>query len=203
MSTRLYKNAKGSRNASDHRRANPNSGTRRKRIRDGKKFKTVEREHDQLRRFGSSIKVDYIDSDADGIKDLIIRKTRIASIGSTKYQSVTAVPSTGPGSLSAIAVPLAVPVSGPSNLSGFVNTPIPASGPSNLSGTVSAQAAPASGPTGISAAIAQFNIAPIVSNQDTLVATTPVDGTIVNSSDTGALYVYDAAGTQWHHIKQD
>ena len=190
MSTRLYKNAKGSRNASDHRRANPNSGTRRKRIRDGKKFKTVEREHDQLRRFGSSIKVDYIDSDADGIKDLIIRKTRIASIGSTKYQSVTAVPSTGPGSLSAVAVPLAAPVSGPSNLSGFVNTPIPASGPSNLSGTVSA-------------AIAQFNIAPIVSNQDTLVATTPVDGTIVNSSDTGALYVYDAAGTQWHHIKQD
>lgn len=203
MSTRLYKNAKASRSASDHRRANPNSGTRRKRIRDSKKFKTVEREHDQLRRFGSSIKVDYIDSDADGIKDLIIRKTRITSIGSTKYQSVTAVPSTGPGSLSSVAVPLAAPVSGPSNLSGIVNTPVPASGPSNLSGAATAPVAPVSGPTGISAAIAQFNIAPIVSNQIALVATTPADGTIVNSSDTGALYIYDSADTEWHHIKQD
>lgn len=197
----MYKNAKGSRSASDHRRANPNSGTRRKRIRDGKKFKTVEREHDQLRRFGSSIKVDYIDSDADGIKDLIIRKTRITSIGSTKYQSVTAVPSTGPGSLSAVAVPLAAPVSGPSNLSGLVNTPVPASGPSNLSGTVSVPAAPASGPTGISAAIAQFNIAPLSTDQVALVATTPATGTMKYSSDSTALFIFD--GTDWQHCKSD
>lgn len=201
MSTRLYKNAKASRSASDHRRANPNSGTRRKRIRDSKKFKTVEREHDQLRRFGSSIKVDYIDSDADGIKDLIIRKTRITSIGSTKYQSVTAVPSTGPGSLSSVAVPLAAPVSGPSNLSGIVNTPVPASGPSNLSGAATAPVAPVSGPTGISAAIAQFNIAPIVSNQIALVATTPATGTIKYSSDSTALFIFD--GTDWQHYKSD
>lgn len=201
MSTRLYKNAKGSRSASDHRRANPNSGTRRKRIRDSKKFKTVEREHDQLRRFGSSIKVDYIDSDADGIKDLIIRKTRITSIGSTKYQSVTAVPSTGPGSLSSVAVPLAAPVSGPSNLSGIVNTPVPASGPSNLSGAATAPAAPVSGPTGISAAIAQFNIAPLSTDQVALVATTPATGTIKYSSDLTALFIFD--GTDWQHYKSD
>ena len=192
MNTRLYKNWKGSRSANDHRRANPNSGTRRKRIRDAKKFKTVEREHDQLRRFGSSIKVDYIDSDADGIKDLIIRKSRITSIGSTKYQSVVAVPSTGP-------------VSGPSNLSGIVNTPIPASGPIGISASVVpvAPSPPASGPSGISASVAQFNIAPIVSDQVALIATNPADGTIVNSSDTGALYIYDDADSEWHHIKRN
>ena len=201
MNTRLYKNAKGSRSASDHRRANPNSGTRRKRIRDGKKFKTVEREHDQLRRFGSSIKVDYIDSDADGIKDLIIRKTRITSVGSTKYQSVTAVPSTGPGSLSSVAVPLVAPVSGPSNLSGIVNTPVPASGPSNLSGSAAAPAAPVSGPTGISANVVQFNVDPISTDQIALIATTPATGTIKYSSDSEALFIFD--GTDWQHYKSD
>ena len=106
-------------------------------------------------------------------------------------------PLNGPTGISASVL---APASGPTGTSASVLAP--ANGPTGISASVAANT-PASGPTGISAAIAQFNIAPIVSNQVTLVATTPPDGTIVNSSDTGALYVYDATGAQWHHIKQD
>lgn len=169
MNSRLYKNAKGDRSSSDHRRANPRSGTRRKRIRDSKKFKTVEREHDPLRRFGSCIKVNYIDSDGDGYKDLIIRQTRLTSVGSSKY-SVSSTP----------------PASNP-----------PANGPTGISVT----APPANGPTGVSASVLQFNIAPISTNQDALVATTPAVGTIRYSSDSEALFIFD--GTDWKHYKSD
>ena len=184
MNSRLYKNAKGDRSSSDHRRANPRSGTRRQRIRDSKKFKTVEREHDPLRRFGSCIKVNYIDSDGDGYKDLIIRKTRLTSVGSSKYS----VSSTPPASNA--------PANGPTGIS--VTAP-PANGPTGISVT----APPANGPTGVSAAIAQFNIAPISTNQDALVATTPAPaaGTIKYSKDSQALFIYD--GTDWQHYKSD
>ena len=92
------------------------------------------------------------------------------------------------------------PISGPSGISASIA--IPASGPSGISASV---AIPASGPSGISASasVAQFNIAPIVSDQVALIATTPADGTIVNSSDTGALYIYDSVDTEWHHIKRN
>ena len=45
--TRLYKNGKEP--------SNPKSLTRRDIVRDASKFKTLEREHDPLRRFGGSV----------------------------------------------------------------------------------------------------------------------------------------------------
>ena len=106
-------------------------------------------------------------------------------------------PLSGPTGISASVI---APANGPTGISASVAVANPpANGPTGISASV----VPVSGPTGISAAVAQFNIAPIVSNQIALVATTPADGTIVNSSDTGALYIYDSADTEWHHIKQD
>ncbi len=91
--SRLYKNGKAER--TDHRRANPNAGTRRDRIRDSKKFITVEREHDANRSFGSCLKVSYIDSNADGFLDKILPARRLVSIGDSKYS--TAYPVSAPG----------------------------------------------------------------------------------------------------------
>ena len=93
------------------------------------------------------------------------------------------------------------PTTGPSNISGqSVAIAIPTTGPSGIN--VSA-AVPTTGPSGIASVVAQFNIAPIVSDEGALLATTPPNGTIVNSSDTGALYIYETTTNQWHRFNEE
>ena len=210
--TRLYKNGKPP--------SNPKSLTRRDIIRDSAKFKTVEREHDPLRRFGGSVGAAYIDSNGDGSLDKIIRVTRGGSLGISKYPETpvsTDPPVSGPSGLTASeAVPVfgpsgltateAVPVSGPSGLTASENAPasgpsgltateaVPASGPSGLTAT---EAIPVSGPSGLTATKLTLNIAPLSTDQDALVATTPAVGTIKYSSDIDRLFIYD--GTDWHN----
>lgn len=83
---RSYKNAKLLR--TDHRKANPASVTHRDRVRDSKNFKTVEQQHDPEGKFARSIKCNYIDSDADGYKDLYLRKNRSASVSKPDYREL-------------------------------------------------------------------------------------------------------------------
>jgi len=240
--TRLYKNGRPP--------SNPKSLTRRDIVRDSAKFKTVEREHDPLRRFGGSVGAAYIDSDGDGSLDKIIRVTRGGSLGISKYPetpvstdppvsgpsgltateavpvsgpsgltatqqidppvsgpsgltATEAIPASGPSGLTATeAVPVfgpsgltaseAIPVSGPSGLTATENAP--ASGPSGLTAT---EAVPASGPSGLTATKLTLNIAPLSTDQNALVATTPAVGTIKYSSDVDRLFIYD--GTDWHN----
>ncbi len=269
--TRLYKNGKEP--------SNPKSLTRRDIVRDASKFKTVEREHDPLRRFGGSIGGGYIDTDGDGLPDKIVRVTRGGSLGISKHPEIPASvdpPVSGPSGLTAASlqppafgpngltatesVPASgpngltagenVPLSGPSNLTANVSIPasgpngltasesvpasgpngltasesvptsgpngltaggvVPVSGPSNLSASESVPASgpsslsasesvPASGPSSLSAVKLTLNIAPLSTDQDALVATTPATGTIKYSSDVDRLFVYD--GTDWHHFK--
>lgn len=210
--TRLYKNGRPP--------SNPKSLTRRDIIRDSAKFKTVEREHDPLRRFGGSVGAAYIDSNGDGSLDKIIRVTRGGSLGISKYPETpvsTDPPVSGPSGLTASeAVPVfgpsgltateAVPVSGPSGLTASENAPasgpsgltateaVPASGPSGLTAT---EAIPVSGPSGLTATKLTLNIAPLSTDLNVLVATTPAVGTIKYSSDVDRLFIYD--GTDWHN----
>lgn len=210
--TRLYKNGRPP--------SNPKSLTRRDIIRDSAKFKTVEREHDPLRRFGGSVGAAYIDSNGDGSLDKIIRVTRGGSLGISKYPETpvsTDPPVSGPSGLTASeAVPVfgpsgltateAVPVSGPSGLTASENAPasgpsgltateaVPASGPSGLTAT---EAIPVSGPSGLTATKLTLNIAPLSTDLNALVATTPAVGTIKYSSDVDRLFIYD--GTDWHN----
>ncbi len=83
---RSYKNAKLLR--TDHRKANPASVTHRDRVRDSKNFKTVEQQHDPEGKFARSIKCNYIDSDADGYKDMYVRKYRSASVSKPDYREI-------------------------------------------------------------------------------------------------------------------
>ena len=198
--TRLYKNGRPP--------SNPKSLTRRDIVRDSAKFKTVEREHDPLRRFGGSVGAAYIDSDGDGSLDKIIRVTRGGSLGISKYPETpvsTDPPVSGPSGLTASeAVPVfgpsgltateAVPVSGPSGLTASENAP--ASGPSGLTAT---EAVPASGPSGLTATKLTLNIAPLSTDLNALVATTSAVGTIKYSSDVDRLFIYD--GTYWHNYE--
>ena len=210
--TRLYKNGKPP--------SNPKSLTRRDIVRDSAKFKTVEREHDPLRRFGGSVGAAYIDSDGDGSLDKIIRVTRGGSLGISKYPETpvsTDPPVSGPSGLTATeAVPVsgpsgltateAIPVSGPSGLTASENAPasgpsgltateaVPVSGPSGLTAT---EAIPVSGPSGLTATKLTLNIAPLSTDESALVATTPAVGTIKYSSDVDRLFIYD--GTDWHN----
>ena len=212
--TRLYKNGRPP--------SNPKSLTRRDIVRDSAKFKTVEREHDPLRRFGGSVGAAYIDSDGDGSLDKIIRVTRGGSLGISKYPETpvsTDPPVSGPSGLTATeAVPVSGPsgltatqqidptVSGPSGLTATENVPVsgpsgltateavPASGPSGLTAT---EAIPVSGPSGLTATKLTLNIAPLSTDQYALVATTPAVGTIKYSSDIDRLFIYD--GTDWHN----
>jgi hypothetical protein len=271
--TRLYKNGKEP--------SNPKSLTRRDIVRDASKFKTVEREHDPLRRFGGSIGGGYIDTDGDGLPDKIVRVTRGGSLGISKHPEIPAsadppvlgpsgltavailppafgpsgltatesvpasgpngltagenVPSSGPSGLSA-SQQFNPPISGPSGLTATESAPaqgpsglsasesIPASGPSGLtaseavpvsgpsgltatesipasgpSGLTATESIPASGPSGLSATKLTLNIAPLSTDQDALVLTTPATGTIKYSSDSDRLFIYD--GTDWHNFK--
>jgi hypothetical protein len=200
--TRLYKNGKEP--------SNPKSLTRRDIVRDSAKFKTLEREHDPLRRFGGSVGGLFIDTDGDGSPDQIVRAYRCASAGVGKHTeseqtdpvdppisgpsgltATESVPAQGPSGLSASE---AVPVSGPSGLTASENAP--ASGPSGLTAT---EAVPVSGPSGLTATKLTLNTAPFSTDQDALVATAPAVGTIKYSSDVSALFIYD--GTDWHHYK--
>ena len=210
--TRLYKNGRPP--------SNPKSLTRRDIVRDSAKFKTLEREHDPLRRFGGSVGAAYIDSDGDGSLDKIIRVTRGGSLGISKYPETpvsTDPPVSGPSGLTATeAVPVsgpsgltateAIPASGPSGLTASENAPasgpsgltateaVPASGPSGLTAT---EAIPVSGPSGLTATKLTLNIAPLSTDESALVATTPAVGTIKYSSDVDRLFIYD--GTDWHN----
>jgi hypothetical protein len=197
-------------NRSDHRRARatPDSGFRRQLVRDSKKFKSVEREHDQARRFGGSLKSTYYDSNGDGYKDRYGKVYR-GGVAGKNFEFPTSdpvdPPATGPSGLTATeAVPVsgpssltaseAIPVSGPSGLTASENAP--ASGPSGLTAT---EAVPVSGPSGLTATKLTLNIAPLSTDQDALVATAPAAGTIKYSSDVDCLFIYD--GTNWHHYK--
>jgi len=239
-------------NRSDHRRARatPDSGFRRQLVRDSKKFKSVEREHDQARRFGGSLKSTYYDSNGDGYKDRYGKVYR-GGVAGKNFEFPTSdpvdppvsgpsgltatenVPVSGPSGLTASqqidppisgpsgltateAIPVsgpsgltaseAVPVSGPSGLTASENAPvsgpsgltateaIPVSGPSGLTAT---EAVPVSGPSGLTATKLTLNIAPLSTDQDALVATTPAVGTIKYSSDAERLFIYD--GTDWHN----
>lgn len=107
-------------------------------------------------------------------------------------------PLSGPTGIAAI---IAAPASGPTNISAGIAPP--ANGPTGISASVAAANPPANGPTGVSARVLQFNIAPISTNQDALVATTPAPaaGTIKYSNDSEALFIFD--GTDWKHYKSD
>lgn len=186
--TRLYKNGKEP--------SNPKSLTRRDIVRDSAKFKTLEREHDPLRRFGGSVGGLFIDTDGDGSPDQIVRAYRCASAGVGKHTESEQTdpvdpPVSGPSGLTASE---AVPVSGPSGLTASENAP--ASGPSGLTAT---EAVPVSGPSGLTATEVTLNIAPFSTDQDALVATTPAVGTIKYSSDAGVLFIYN--GADWHHYR--
>jgi hypothetical protein len=173
--------AKASR--SDHRKARavPGSVNRTALKRDSKKFKSLEREHDQNQRFGGSLKSVYFDSDGDGFKDTYGRVYRSGVVGKPGAEiptfgpidppvsgpsgllasKILEKPSAGPNGL--IARILA-PEEGPAGLDASVN--IPNSGPTTLSASVNSPAsgpsgltasevftAPASGPTGLAAAV--------------------------------------------------
>ena len=140
---------------SDHRKARavPDSRFRRELVRESKNFKSLEREHDQSRRFGGSLKSVYYDSDGDGYKDrygkiyrggVVDKNLEIPTFGPIDP------PSSGPTGLNASQLPDAIsaPTSGPSNLSASFN--LPSSGPTGLEASIPA---PANGPTGLEASI--------------------------------------------------
>jgi len=210
-------------NRSDHRKARAVAGSvnRISLKRDSKKFKSLEREHDQNQRFGGSLKAVYFDSDGDGYKDTYGRVYRSGVVGKPGAEIPTFGPSnppvSGPTGLDAsVNIPnsgptgldasVNIPNAGPTGLDATVNAPAngptdlfagaaaPANGPTGLDATVNA---PANGPTGLVAAKLTLNIN-IEASQDTIVAKTPEIGTIEYASDFGYLFIYD--GTDWHHI---
>ena len=170
--TRLYKNGKEP--------SNPKSLTRRDIVRDSAKFKTLEREHDPLRRFGGSVGGLFIDTDGDGSPDQIVRAYRCASAGVGKHTE------------SEQTDPVDPPISGPSGLTATES--VPAQGPSGLTAT---EAVPVSGPSGLTATKLTLNTAPFSTDQDALVATAPAAGTIAYATDSGYLFIYD--GSDWHN----
>ena len=128
-------------NRSDHRKARAVAGSvnRTSVKRDSKKFKSLEREHDQDQRFGGNLKAVYFDSDGDGYKDTYGRVYRSGVVGKPGAE----IPTFGP---------IVPPVSGPTNLlaAEILSAPAPASGPSSLIASI---VAPANGPTGLGASI--------------------------------------------------
>ena len=129
--------AKASR--SDHRKARAVAGSinRTALKRDSKKFKSLEREHDQDQRFGGNLKAVYFDSDGDGYKDTYGRIYRSGAVGKPGVE----IPTFGP---------IEPPISGPTGLSAVRLADAPNSGPSGLSASINI---PLSGPNGLSATI--------------------------------------------------
>ena len=138
-------------NRSDHRKARAVAGSinRTALKRDSKKFKSLEREHDQNQRFGGSLKAVYFDSDGDGFKDTYGRVYRSGVVGKPGAEIPTfgpiVPPVSGPTNLLAAEV-LPAPVSGPSSLAASIVAP--SNGPTSLDASVNA---PANGPTGLNA----------------------------------------------------
>jgi len=126
-------------NRSDHRKARSVAGSINRTAvkRDSKKFKTLEREHDQDQRFGGNLKSVYFDSDGDGFKDTYGRVYRSGVVGKPGVE----IPTFGP---------IVPPVSGPTNLLAAEILSAPVSGPSSL---VALIVAPSNGPTGLDASV--------------------------------------------------
>lgn len=133
-------------NRSDHRKARAVAGSVNRTAikRDPKKFKSLEREHDQNQRFGGNLKAVYFDSDGDGYKDTYGRVYRSGSVGKPGAE----IPTFGPSN---------PPVSGPTGLLVSKLAAKPASGPSDLIARI---LAPANGPTGLGASISIPNAGP-------------------------------------------
>ena len=152
-------------NRSDHRKARAVAGSinRTSVKRDSKKFKSLEREHDQDQRFGGNLKSVYFDSDGDGYKDTYGRVYRSGVVGKPGAEIPTfgsiVPPVSGPTNLLAAEI-LSAPASGPSSLIASISIPIagptglgasaiaPANGPTSLGAEL---LAPANGPTGLNA----------------------------------------------------
>ena len=117
---RSYKNGKLVR--TDHRAANPNSVTRRDRVRDPVGGKTIEQEHDQQGRFARSIKANYIDSDGDGLKDMYLRANRSPATAKPDFRDLGTPP--------APVIPVDPPIEGPDSLTTELGAP--AAGPGSL-----------------------------------------------------------------------
>ena len=136
-------------NRSDHRKARAVAGSinRTALKRDSKKFKTLEREHDQGQKFGGSLKSVYFDSDGDGFKDTYGRVYRSGVVGKPGAEIPTfgpiVPPVSGPTNLLAAEI-LSAPVSGPSSLVALIVAP--SNGPTSLDASVNP---PANGPTGL------------------------------------------------------
>lgn len=142
---------------SDHRKAKLPIVASRRPDRDPADFITVEREHDQLGRFGASLGTVYFDSDGDGKKDTYGKNRRTGSVGGLlEIPTFGPIepPISGPSGLTAVrlADPISAPTSGPSNLTATTDIPlaVPAEGPSGLTATPEA---PAEGPSSLSATI--------------------------------------------------
>ena len=161
-------------NRSDHRKARAVAGSinRTALKRDSKKFKSLEREHDQDQRFGGNLKSVYFDSDGDGYKDTYGRVYRSGVVGKPGVEIPTfghiVPPVSGPTGL-LVSKLVSKPASGPSDLIARILAPangptgldasvsIPNSGPSGLDATVNI---PNSGPTGLDASISIPNAGP-------------------------------------------
>ncbi len=126
---RSYKNGKLTR--TDHRAANPNSVTRRDRVRDPVGRKTIEQEHDQQGRFARSIKANYIDSDGDGLKDMYLRANRNPATTKPDYRNLGTTPApVTPVDPPAPVIPVDPPIEGPDSLT--TELLAPAAGPGSL-----------------------------------------------------------------------
>ena len=157
-------------NRSDHRKARAVDGSinRTALKRDSKKFKSLEREHDQDQRFGGNLKSVYFDSDGDGYKDTYGRVYRSGVVGKPGAEiptfghivppvsgptnllaaEILSAPASGPSSLIASIV---APSNGPTSLDASVNSPI--AGPTGLNAFEGVPDAPVSGPTGLGASV--------------------------------------------------
>ena len=147
-------------NRSDHRKARAVAGSvnRTALKRDSKKFKSLEREHDQNQRFGGNLKAVYFDSDGDGYKDTYGRVYRSGVVGKPGAEIPTFGPSNPPvsGPTGLLVSKLAdKPASGPSDL--IARIIAPANGPTGLDSSI---IAPASGPSGLDASISIPNAGP-------------------------------------------
>lgn len=162
--------AKASR--SDHRKARAVAGSvnRNALKRDSKKFRSLEREHDQDRRFGGSLKAVYFDSDGDGFKDTYGRLYRGGVVGKTELAVSATSPVLETPGISDLTSLVGNPSSGPSGL--LLSTLLPVSGPLDLTASVNS---PASGPTGLNA-LEGIPDAPVSGPSD-LIATVNVPST--------------------------
>lgn len=139
---RSYKNGKLTR--TDHRAANPNSVTRRDRVRNPVGRKTIEQEHDQQGRFSRSIKANYIDSDGDGLKDMYLRANRSPATAKPDYRNLGTPP--------APVIPVDLPIEGPDSLT--TELLAPAVGPGSLDASLQP---PVAGPGSLVAEQPPFN----------------------------------------------